>query len=307
MSAHSHPILSDKRISSLREILFMEVKDSIKEKIGNEKYEKAIILSGKVRVFAITYESNGHVVAGYIVEPRELINEMPAIIFNRGGTKDFGAIKMGTLFYFLAEMASWGYIVFASQYSGGPGSEGEDEWGGADLHDVITIYDIAKNHPNIDSKRFGMVGVSRGGMMTYLALKKLPGIKAAVISSGATNLIRSREFRPEMWAMYQELFGENVENECRKRSIVFSADELPNTTPLLIMHGTADWRVSPEDALEISNELLRHKKPYRLIMYEGADHGLTEVHDEAMQETRNWLDHFVKNGASLPNLEPHGD
>lgn len=232
---------------------------------------------------------------------------MPGIIFNRGGVRDFGAIKMGTLFYLLAEMASWGYIVFASQYSGGPGSEGEDEWGGADLDDVIMLHDIAKSHPHVDSKRIGMIGVSRGGMMTYLALKQLREIKAAVVSAGVTNLLRAREFRPEMWKMYEELFGKNVEEECKKRSIVYSANELPDTVPILIMHGTADWRVSPLDALEISEKLLEFKKPNKLVMYEGADHSLTEVRDESMQEVRNWLDKFVKNSAPLPNLTPHGD
>ncbi len=302
-----HPIEKDTRILSIREIVFVDIAAALKEKFTEDKFENALCNSNKVRVFAITYESNGHAVVGYIVEPRELNSKTPGIIYNRGGTRDFGAIKMGTLFYFLAEIASWGYIIFASQYSGGPGSEGEDEWGGADLDDVIVLHEIAKSHPYVDSERIGMMGVSRGGMMTYLALKKLSGIKAAVIRSGATNLIRSKEFRSKMWTMYQELFGENVEEECRKRSIVYSANELPDTTPLLIMHGTADWRVSPEDALEISSELLRHKKPHRLIMYEGADHGLIEVHDEVMHETRNWLDKFVKNSTTLPNLLPHGD
>ncbi len=41
-------------------------------------------------------------------------------------------------------------------------------------------------------------------------------------------------------------------------------------------------------------------------MYEGADHGLTEVHVEAMGETRNLLNKYIKNCTLLPNLEPHG-
>ena len=71
--------------------------------------------------------------------------------------------------------------------------------------------------------------------------------------------------------------------------------------------GTADWRVSPLDSLDLSRELLKHRVPHRLVMFEGGDHFLSEFSDEKNQLTRAWLDRFVLNGNPLPNIRPHGD
>jgi dipeptidyl aminopeptidase/acylaminoacyl peptidase len=59
----------------------------------------------------------------------------------------------------------------ASNYSGSLFSEGKYEFGGADVNDVLRLIDIAKSIPNADPKRIVMMGWSRGGQMTYQALK----------------------------------------------------------------------------------------------------------------------------------------
>ena len=46
-------------------------------------------------------------------------------------------------------------------------------------------------------------------------------------------------------------------------------------------------------------------RPFRLIMYEGADHGLTEFRGEAHGEIRRWLDRYVRDREELPELAPH--
>ena len=52
--------------------------------------------------------------------------------------------------------------------------------------------------------------------------------------------------------------------------------------------------------------LFELRRPYRFIMYEGADHGLSEFRAEAYGEIRHWLDRYVRDVEELPNLEPHG-
>jgi hypothetical protein len=41
---------------------------------------------------------------------------LPVIIYNRGGSKEHGKIEEKQLFFILGEIASWGYVIIASQY-----------------------------------------------------------------------------------------------------------------------------------------------------------------------------------------------
>lgn len=58
-----------------------------------------------------------------------IIKPLPCVIYNRGGTADFGLIKKGFLFTELADIARKGYAVIGSQYPGNSLSEGRDERG----------------------------------------------------------------------------------------------------------------------------------------------------------------------------------
>lgn len=292
-----------KKIRAVVDVQEVRLLKQVKEKL-NEHLPRAQRNDKHINVYRITYRSQGHNVIGFIVEPRKG-EELPCIIYNRGGMSDFGAIKFGRLFIGLAELARQGYIVIASQYSGNSGSEGVDEYGGGDVKDVLTLYQILKAYPRADEKRVGMYGVSRGGMMTYLCLTRARWIRAAVSMSGLANLLRSAETRPEMKALYAKTFNKSVA-EKKKRSAVCWPEKFPKKVPLLIMHGSADWRVSPLDSIELSHKLYEHRVPHRLVLFEGADHSLTEVSEEADRLTREWFDRFVKHRGSLPNLKPHG-
>ena len=72
--------------------------------------------------------------------------------------------------------------------------------------------------------------------------------------------------------------------ELDKRSAIKWADKFCKTTPVLLIHGTSDRRVSTLDSLELSIELYKHKIPYRLQIYEGADHGISEFRNEVNVE-----------------------
>ena len=78
-------------------------------------------------------------------------------------------------------------------------------------------------------------------------------------------------------------------------------------TPLLIMHGLADWRVNPTDSFRLAQKLYEKKIPYRLIMFEGADHAISEYLETRNKYTFEWLDRFLKQNEPLPILKPHGE
>ncbi len=93
----------------------------------------------------------------------------------------------------------------------------------------------------------------------------------------------------------------------RARSPVLWADKLSHVTPILVLHGTADWRVGPHDALAMSRALLDAKIPFRLVIFEGGSHGNEEFAGEQEQMEIAWFNRYLRDGAPLPNLSPHGD
>ena len=290
----------------VREAKKITITAELREKFGS-KFAKEVEANRRFMVaYRLIYTSQGHAVVGYIVVPKKHATRAPTIVFNRGGSGEFGAIRIGWLFSgTIAALARAGYVVIASQYSGVAGGEGIDEMGGADLYDVLNLQKIIKNLSFCDAEKVGMYGISRGGMMTYLSLAKAPWIKAAITVGGLANLFRQEKLRPEMKKLYIQMFG-GTPKEKKKRSAVFWADTFHKKTPLLIMHGSSDWRVNPLDSIELAEKLYENHIPYRLMLFEGSDHGLSEHENESTNMTLSWFERFVKNAEPLPNIKPHG-
>jgi dipeptidyl aminopeptidase/acylaminoacyl peptidase len=244
--------------------------------------------------YKFDYVSDGRIVKGYLVEPKIGV-DLPCIIFNRGGSKDYGKIDERVLFFLIAKIASWGYSVIASQYSGNDGGEGKDECGGMDVNDMLNLKDILDQYDRVDSSKIGMFGGSRGGMMTYIALKQVDWIKAAVIRAGSSNEIRGYKLRPSVKEFRSDMYDVHSEEENIKRSGIFWVDQMTKKTPLLLIHGTGDDKVSPLDALEMGVELYKNNIPFELHVYQDDDHKISKNSKEAMEKTHQWFDKYVKN------------
>ena len=143
----------------------------------------------QLQCFEVTYLSDGFIVNGLILEPK-IGTKHPAIIFNRGGNREFALLSKDLLVGLLGTVASKGFVVTATNY------RWEDEYGGADTNDVLNLLEITKKLPNVDSTRIGMLGWSRGAMMTCIALKGSHQIKSAVLVSGAPDLFSTLRERP---------------------------------------------------------------------------------------------------------------
>ncbi len=277
----------------------------VEQKVGSKLFGLARSNAAKINVYRILYRSGRNKIMGYMIEPKILKKKIPCIIWNRGGSREFGSIKQGQLFIDLAEVTKQGYIVIASNYAGGPGSEGADDWGGDNLVDILNLYKILKEYAWADTTKIGMYGWSRGAAMTYMCLSKVRWIKAAVAGAGPTDEVSAPSFR-KGWREHQiNLYGESQKEQI-KRSALYWAEKLPKKTPLLIMHGTADWRVNPLDSIRLAEKLLNQRIPFRLVMFEGGDHGLSEFKVEETKLTLEWFERFLKNNEPLPNTKPHG-
>lgn len=284
--------------------IYQRLIDNVDEPSGwNEEYKYL----DDIEVYSITYMSDGLKVNGFLAKPKKPGN-YPCVIYNRGGNRGFGALKPAHGAIFLGEIAKEGYIVIASQYRGNGGSEGQEEFGGKDVNDVLNLIDVLEEIEDADSDRIGMYGWSRGGMMTYIALTKTDKIKVA-IAGGAKSDMTIID-RPEMESrVYAELipnYAANKEAELKKRSALYLIDQFPKDVPILMLHGNADWRVKSTNSLNLALEFEQFRIPYRLKIFEGGDHGITEHKKEVLTEVINWLDRFLKNGEALPNMDFHG-
>ncbi len=245
----------------------------------------------------ITYLSDGLKVKGYISYPKTSENIYPCVIWNRGGIGNRGSIDAFTARGMFGQIASWGYIVFASQYRGNAGGEGHDEFGGEDVNDILNLIPLAGEIENADTEKWGIEGWSRGGMMTYLALTRTDIFKCAIVSGGIANLRCSSDESPFMRRLYEVTMGKYKEKEfyekCESRSIVKFADKLAKNTPILMIHGTNDERVLPHDSLDLSYKLLELKIPFRLVMLEGGDHFNKKHRKEVDKMRRKWFEKFL--------------
>lgn len=273
----------------------------------NNVWKKEYAYLDSINLYGITYMSDGLKVHGLMATPKQKGN-YPCIIYNRGGNRNFGALLVIHGVIDMGKIAKEGYVVIASQYRGNAGSDGQEEFGGKDVNDVTILPQVLEEVEYANTEKIGMYGWSRGGMMTYLALTKTDKIKAAV--AGGANSDLTTIDRPNMESnVYAELipnYFENKDEELKKRSAIFWVDQFPNNVPILLLHGNADWRVKSTNSLNLALEFEKHRIPYRLKIYEGGDHGISEFRDEVDKEVMNWFDRYLKKDESLPNMEFHG-
>lgn len=275
------------------------------EKVWKEEYQYL----DSIDLYGIAYMSDGLKVKGLLAKPKKQ-GKYPCIIYNRGGNRDFGSITIAKGAMLLGKMANEGYVVIASQYRGVAGGEGMEEFGGKDVNDVVKLIDVLGEVEGADTSRIGMFGWSRGGMMTYIALTKTDKIKAAAVGGAVSDLSEMIVDRSEMeTGVIAELvpnYEANKEEELTKRSAVKWADRFHKDVPILLMHGTSDWRVKPEQSLNMAMEFEKYRVPYRLVMYEGGDHGISEHRDEVNEQVLSWFDRYLKRCEELPDMEYHG-
>lgn len=272
------------------------IEKNFKQRSSEELFNK---YKSEIEYNRIKYLSDSLKVVGYIIRPKLKNDELlPVIIYNRGGNRSFGQLTFTRLFAHF-ELISRGYILVASQYRGNAGGEGQEEFGGSDVNDVLNLFNVIGSIPNADTSRIGMYGWSRGGMMTYLCLSKTDRIKAAVIGAAPCDAFRSVTLRPRLEAeVFSQLipnYYENKDAELRSRSPIFWADKLCKTTPILILHGSDDWRVDAHQVLLMVLELNRIKHPFRFVYYENGDHELSQHREEVDQMVENWFDKYLHN------------
>ena len=304
----------DGRILNSKPWVTLPTYDSLDD-FGRSYFPRAVYEEARTQkdfdVVEITYASDGLSVHGLLIKPKAPgTRKWPAIIFNRGGNGDLGRITdngqpCGGMtntscldvadLYFLAKE---GFVVIASDYRYRGASVKRDEWGGGEVDDVLNLVPALKSLEYVDADRLYMLGLSRGGTMAYLAIKRGIAVKATAVIGGVTDVKAWVDARPEMgivkgnefidgfaniWPDYEH----RAEEYYRARSAVYWADQI--NVPVLILHSRTDRMVPVTQALRMAEALQEKGKVYALRIYDRDGHSLPQNRDDRDRLIIDWF------------------
>lgn len=250
---------------------------------------------------------------GLLIRTLDLPDDRPAplVMVVHGGPE--GHRRNGWLSRYSAPaqvLAARGYAVFFPNYRGSTGRGvdfaklGQRDAAGAEFDDLVDAVDHLVALGVADGDRVGVTGGSYGGYATaWLATRYSERFAAGVMFVGIANkiskfgttdipeeesLVHALGYPWERWRFFLE------------RSPIYHVES--SATPLLIMGGDADPRVSPTQSEEMYRAVKTiGRAPVRLVRYPGEGHGNRRAASRFDYQLRllRWFDHYL--------LGPGGD
>ena len=142
--------------------------------------------------------------------------------------------------------------------------------------------------------------------MTYLALKRSCKFKAAAVVAGLADAFEVIKKRPDLEDITFRVsipnYSSNKDFALKQRSVIWWADEMCKSTPLLLMHGSGDNNVDAEQSMRLLQKLYEYKHPVRFILFEGADHFISQFEMEMLSQIKTHFHHYVRDGKLPPKL-----
>lgn len=242
--------------------------------------------------YDLTYLSEGYKVKAILALPQKSgTTKIPLVVAVRGGRLDYGRWTACNLRQVANLFGGQGQrAVLAVQLREAAGGEGRDEFGGAEVQDVLVALEIGKSLPQVDAKNVFLTGWSRGGMEVLLALRSGAKVNAAISVAGISDmedvLKRSPEFRTDLLKIIPE-FKDKEDEIVISRSALRWAQEI--SAPLLIIHGSADTEVPVYQSRRLAKKLKNLGKAYRYVEYPKEGHLLEGVFWKISREFERWI------------------
>ena len=208
---------------------------------------------------------------------------LPAIILPHGGpwARDFWGFSSWSQF-----LANRGYAVLQPNFRGSTGygkkflDAGNLEWGDKMQDDVTwgAKYLIAEGIA--DPKRIGIMGASYGGYATLAGVTFTPDMYAAAVDIvGPSNLLTLLESFPPYWEVIRQLFYKRMGDPDTPEGKAQLVRQSPLThahkikTPLLVVQGANDPRVTKREADQIVIALRERNYPVEYLVAPDEGHG----------------------------------
>ncbi len=179
------------------------------------------------------------------------------------------------LFYQL--LATKGYLVWVcdnrtASSNGAASAWGlEGRFGASELRDIEDGIAWLKAQPWVDGSRVAISGWSYGGFMVSYAMTHSDQFAAGIAGGSVTD-----------WRNYDSIYTErylglpqNNPDGYRDSSPRFAAESLSGT--LLLIHGSIDDNVHPQNTLQFARELQLAGKQFEMMLYPKTRHGVREA------------------------------
>jgi dipeptidyl aminopeptidase/acylaminoacyl peptidase len=200
-------------------------------------------------------------------------------------------------------LASNGYAVLLPNPRGSVGRDwrfiesNREDWGGADLQDVLAGVDAVVEQRIADPERLGIGGWSYGGFMTAAAVTQTTRFKAAVVGAAVTNLFSfhgTTDITPSFLRNYFVDLPYRRRARYEARSPMGFVHNV--TTPALVLHPAADVRVPVGQGMEFYQALKQLGVQTEMIIYPREPHILQERAHQLDLLTRvvGWYDRYLK-------------
>lgn len=304
----SHINLDAKDAETKLEIIQHEVFEAQQQNI---RIEFMLKHGSTTRLDFVQYPSGSELIPGYVFTPAAGIpagERRPAVVLVHGGFHERFNVEWFPLITSLVER---GYVVIFPEYRGSRGygsNHFRNDYGVTDTADVLAAAEHIARKSYVDAQRLAIVGESRGGMLTLLAIQQQPTkFKAAVDVVGLTDFVAYMAYKPEYRrqevARENPSFGGKLPHENLAAYMAVSpinhVDKIQ--TPLLVMASTGDM-IAPITLHtgRLIDALKARGKVYEAKIYENAPGGHVFMHgdqperDDAYARIFAWLDKYVK-------------
>ncbi|MGA2399385.1 MAG: DPP IV N-terminal domain-containing protein [Steroidobacteraceae bacterium] len=204
----------------------------------------------------------------------------PAIVEVYGGPGVQRVLDAWTGASFTQILTRAGYVVFQLDNRG---SASRGTAFQAPIHGRLGEIEVADqvlgarwlgSQPYVDASRLGVWGWSYGGYMTLMLMFRTPGVFAAGVSGAPVT----------DWTLYDTHYAERYLERPAENGTGYEASSvLPYAKDLrgklLVIHGMADDNVLFLNSTKLFRRLQDLGKPFDVMVYPGAKHGLLRQHD----------------------------
>ncbi|MGQ0799605.1 MAG: S9 family peptidase [Pseudomarimonas sp.] len=180
--------------------------------------------------------------------------------------------------FFNQYLAQQGYVVFSLDNRGTPrrgvkfSSALFRQQGNVEVVDQLAGVEWLRSQPWTDAQRIGVHGWSNGGYMTLMLLAKHSDAYACGIAGAPVT----------DWALYDTHYTERFMDHPDANQAGYTASSVFThldglESKLLLIHGMADDNVLFSNSTHLMSELQKRAKPFELMTYPGAKHGLQKA------------------------------
>lgn len=266
----------------------------------------------------ITYTArDGREIEGVLIEPVGGVpaGGAPTILNVHGGPEAHESNGWQTAYSKPGQVAAGkGYAVFLPNYRGSTAygtafsKEHQGDYAGKEFDDLVDGKRALVAQGITDPLRTGITGGSYGGFASaWGATRHSEEYAASVMFVGISNNLSkfgTTDIPDEMYLVHELKWPWEEWDRLLQRSPIYYAGQAE--TPLLIMHGAEDTRVSPTQSYELYRNIKVRKPetPLRLVLFPGEGHGNQKAAARYDYNLRmmEWFDTYLKTGDRMARL-----